>query len=78
MLGSATRTPTTGNAQAGGLSSRELLAMHHGLSVSHVVSADIVEVAPAYDHAELTGSAASHVAYELLSVMSCRGSLDVR
>jgi len=66
MLGSATRTPTTGNAQAGGLSSRELLAMHHGLSVSHVVCA------------ELTGSAASHVAYELLSVMSCRGSLNVR
>jgi agmatinase len=36
----------------------------------YVVSADIVEVAPAYDHAELTGVAASHVGYELLSVMS--------
>lgn len=35
-----------------------------------MVSADIVEVAPAYDHAELTGIAAAHVAYELLSVMS--------
>jgi agmatinase len=35
-----------------------------------VVSADIVEVAPAYDHAELTGIAAAHVAYELVSVMS--------
>jgi agmatinase len=35
-----------------------------------VVGADIVEVAPAYDHAELTGIAASHVAYELISVMS--------
>ncbi len=32
-----------------------------------VVSADIVEVAPAYDHAELTGTAASHIGYELLS-----------
>jgi agmatinase len=29
-----------------------------------------VEVSPAYDHAELTGIAAAHVGYELLSVMS--------
>jgi agmatinase len=28
----------------------------------------VVEVAPAYDSAELTGIAASHVAYELVSV----------
>ena len=35
-----------------------------------LVSADIVEVAPAYDHAEITGIAAAHVAYELLGVMS--------
>ena len=35
-----------------------------------VVGADIVEVAPAYDHAEITGIAAAHVGYELLSVMS--------
>ena len=34
------------------------------------MGADIVEVAPAYDHAEITGIAASHVAYELLSVMA--------
>ena len=41
-----------------------------GLAGAHVVSADIVEVAPAYDHAEITGIAAAHVAYELLSVMA--------
>ena len=35
-----------------------------------VVCADIVEVAPAYDHAEVTGIAAAHVGYELLSVMA--------
>lgn len=29
-----------------------------------------VEVAPAYDHAEITGIAASHAAYELLSAMA--------
>jgi agmatinase len=36
----------------------------------HVVGADVVEVAPAYDHAEVTAIAASHAAYELLGVMA--------
>ncbi len=35
-----------------------------------MVSADIVEVCPAYDHAEVTGIAAAHVGYELLGVMA--------
>ena len=64
--------PGTGTPEAGGLTSRELLVMLRALAGLEVVSADIVEVAPAYDHAELTGIAASHVAYELLSVMSCQ------
>jgi len=64
--------PGTGTPEAGGLTSRELLVMLRALAGHEVVSADIVEVAPAYDHAELTGIAASHVAYELLSVMSCQ------
>jgi agmatinase len=64
--------PGTGTPEAGGLTSRELLVMLRALADLDVVSADIVEVAPAYDHAELTGIAASHVAYELLSVMSCQ------
>jgi agmatinase len=60
--------PGTGTPEAGGMTSRELLAMLR--TVSSVVGADIVEVAPAYDHAEITGIAAAHVAYELLSVMA--------
>jgi agmatinase len=60
--------PGTGTPEAGGMTSRELLAMLRTLS--NVVGADIVEVAPAYDHAEITGIAAAHVAYELLSVMA--------
>src|SRR3954452_8152743 len=61
--------PGTGTPEAGGLTSRELLATLRGLSGLDVVGADIVEVAPAYDHAEVTGIAASHVAYELISLM---------
>jgi agmatinase len=36
----------------------------------NIVGADVVEVAPAYDHAQMTGIAASHVIYELLSAMA--------
>ena len=62
--------PATGTPEAGGLTSRELLALLRGLRGLRVVSADIVEVAPAYDHAEITAIAAAHVAYELLSVLA--------
>jgi agmatinase len=62
--------PGTGTPEAGGLSSRELLELLRALPARGVVGADIVEVSPAYDHAEITGIAASHVAYELLSVMA--------
>jgi agmatinase len=71
--------PGTGTPEAGGLTSRELLVLLRALADLDVISADIVEVAPAYDHAELTGIAAAHIAYELLSVMSCKPrSSDVR
>jgi agmatinase len=62
--------PGTGTPEAGGMTSRELLGVLRGLAGSNVVSADVVEVSPAYDHAEITGIAASHVAYELLSVLA--------
>ncbi|RKT55751.1 agmatinase [Saccharothrix australiensis] len=61
--------PGTGTPEAGGLSSRELLEVLRGLAGLNVVGADVVEVAPAYDHAEITGIAAAHVIYELLSVL---------
>jgi agmatinase len=62
--------PGTGTPEAGGLSSRELLTMLRALGDLDLVSADVVEVAPAYDHAEITGIAAAHVTYELLSAMA--------
>ena len=61
--------PGTGTPEAGGLTSRELLAVIRSFSKLNIVGADVVEVAPAYDHAEITGIAASHVLYELLSAM---------
>ncbi|MFE6256642.1 agmatinase [Agromyces sp. NPDC057865] len=64
--------PGTGTPEAGGLTSRELLRIIRALSDRRIVGADVVEVAPAYDHAQLTGVAASHVAYELISAMAPR------
>jgi agmatinase len=64
--------PGTGTPEAGGLSSRELIGILRGLVGSKIVGADIVEVSPAYDHAEVTGIAASHAAYELLGVFAKR------
>jgi agmatinase len=66
--------PGTGTPESGGLLSRELLAVLRGFSSMQLVGADIVEVAPAYDHAEITGIAASHVGYELLSAMALTGA----
>ncbi|WP_423299604.1 agmatinase [Glutamicibacter nicotianae] len=62
--------PGTGTPEAGGITSRELLEILRGLRGLNIVGADIVEVAPAYDHAELTGVAASHVTYDLISLIS--------
>ncbi|WP_407565069.1 agmatinase [Streptomyces sp. 184] len=62
--------PGTGTPEAGGLTSRELLEILRGLAGCRLVSADLVEVAPAYDHAEMTSVAASHTAYELTTLMS--------
>ncbi len=66
--------PGTGTPEAGGLTSRELLACLRSLVGVDLVGADVVEVAPAYDHAEITGIAAAHVAYELISVLAATAS----
>src|SRR4029077_9983829 len=64
--------PGTGTPEAGGMSTRELLALLRRLVDLDLVGADVVEVAPAYDHAEITAIAAAHVAYELLAVFAKR------
>lgn len=64
--------PGTGTPEAGGMTSRELLEILRGLRGLNLVGADVVEVAPAYDHADITSVAASHVAYDLVSLLSLK------
>lgn len=66
--------PGTGTPEAGGLTTRELLAIVRGLRVLgvDVRAADVVEVAPAYDHAQITAIAAANVAYDLVTLLAAR------
>ncbi|NHU86101.1 agmatinase [Kocuria sp. JC486] len=62
--------PGTGTPEAGGMTSRETLEILRGLRGLNIVGCDVVEVSPAYDHAELTGIAAAHVVYEMLTLLA--------
>ncbi len=62
--------PATGTPEAAGLSGRELMRFVRGFAGTNLVGVDIVEVAPAYDHAEITGVAAANLAYEFLSLFA--------
>jgi agmatinase len=64
--------PGTGTPEAGGLTSRELLAIVRGLRplAGGLVGADVVEVSPPYDPAGATAVAAANVAFELVSLLA--------
>ncbi len=62
--------PGTGTPEAGGLTSRELLGILGRMGGTNLVGADVVEVSPPYDHAEITSIAAAHVVYELLALFA--------
>lgn len=62
--------PGTGTPEAGGMTSREVLEILRGLRGLNIVGCDVVEVSPAYDHAELTGIAAAHVVYEMVTLVA--------
>lgn len=62
--------PGTGTPEPGGLTTRELQAILRGLDGLDLAGGDVVEVSPAYDHAELTALAAANVAYEYLGLFA--------
>ncbi len=64
--------PGTGTPVAGGLSSREALGILRALGAIDFIGGDVVEVAPAYDHADITAVAASTVAMYYLGLLAER------
>lgn len=58
--------PGTGTPEPGGMTSSQVLTLLEELSGLHMVGMDCVEVAPAYDHAELTSTAAASFVWTYL------------
>ncbi|MBU3571795.1 agmatinase [Priestia aryabhattai] len=60
--------PGTGTVDAGGITSKELLASIHALAKSdlRIVGGDLVEVAPIYDPSEQTANTASKLIREMI------------
>ncbi len=64
--------PGTGTPVPGGLSTREVYTILRGLKDIDIVGADIVEVSPPYDHADITANAAAGVLQQLLCLQALR------
>jgi len=61
--------PGTGTPEVGGIHTREMFALLRSLRGLNILGGDVVEVSPAYDHAGLTGLAAAHTAWELVTLV---------
>ncbi|WP_241650173.1 agmatinase [Rosenbergiella collisarenosi] len=62
--------PGTGTPVVGGLSSDKATKLLRGLQGLNIVGMDLVEVAPGYDHADITALAAATVALDMLHVQA--------
>jgi guanidinopropionase len=62
--------PGTGTPEVGGFTTVESLALLRGLRGLHLIGADVVEVAPAYDPSGTTALVAATVMYELLCLLA--------
>ena len=62
--------PGTGTPEAGGLSSREGLALLRGLQGLKIAGADVVEVAPQYDPTTNTSQLAAQILFEEFALMT--------
>ncbi len=65
--------PGTGTPEPGGLTSNQVLTLLEDLADLDFVGMDCVEVAPAYDHAELTACAAASFVWTYLAARMTRG-----
>jgi agmatinase len=62
--------PGTGTPEVGGLATWQAQGILRRLTGLHWVGMDVVEVAPAYDHAEITALAAATLAWEYLALLA--------
>ena len=69
--------PGTGTPVVGGMTTDKALKILRGLAGLNIVAADVVEVAPAYDHADITALAGATVGLELIYLMASAAHLDL-
>lgn len=63
----------TGTQEPGGWLPRELIYVLRAIDGLNIVGADIVEVSPAFDNAEITATNGAQVAYEIITSMVKKG-----
>lgn len=66
----------TGTQEPGGWLPRELIHVLRSIESLSIVGADVVEVSPAFDSAEITATNGAQVAFEILTSMVKKGNLD--
>jgi agmatinase len=64
--------PGTGTPVIGGLNTDRALKLLRGLQPLNIVGMDVVEVAPAYDNAQITALAAATLALEMLYIQAAK------
>jgi agmatinase len=64
--------PGTGTPVAGGLTTAQALEILRGLGDLDLVGMDVVEVAPAYDHGEVTALAGATLAHDYLCLLAAK------
>lgn len=62
--------PGTGTPVPGGLASHQALSIVRNLNNINLIGADVVEVLPAYDNAEVTALAAAHIACDIIALLA--------
>ncbi|MEH6519545.1 MAG: agmatinase [Halioglobus sp.] len=64
--------PGTGTPVVGGMTTSKVLRILQGIADLNIVGFDVVEVSPAYDHAEITSLAGATLALEFLYMRASR------
>ena len=64
--------PGTGTPVPGGLTTDKALKIIRGLAGINLIGMDVMEVSPAYDHAEITALAAATLSLEMLHVLAVK------
>lgn len=65
--------PGTGTPVVGGLSTSRAMRILQGIADLNIVGFDVVEVSPAYDHADITALAGASLALQFLYMRASRG-----